>query len=160
MLLSTTWEVQGVDGPDARGMLTVWYRRQDGDERRGHRFPADTLLWRAAEYGIPATDAQALLDVVLHEPFISGADWTGPAHMPGADHEHPHFLYNCPDQDTACAHHLGRIASAKSRHAVADPDGLLAAILGVHRVDEHQAARERHVAGTRAVVQASRGGAP
>lgn len=39
-----------------------------------HVFPADTLAWRAAEYGIDPTDTQTLLDIVLHEPFLPDLD--------------------------------------------------------------------------------------
>lgn len=39
-----------------------------------HIFPHATLAWRAAEYGIDPADTEALLDVILHEPFLPDLD--------------------------------------------------------------------------------------
>lgn len=53
-----------------------WYvdlQRPDGSLRR-NVFPKSTLAWRAAEYGIDPNDTEALLDVVLHEPFAPHPD--------------------------------------------------------------------------------------
>jgi hypothetical protein len=156
--MTVTWTVTRVEGPDERGMRVVWYHDDEGAVG-GHRFPVDTSLWRAAEYDIDPAAGPELLDIVLHEPFITSADWTGPAHAPGADHLHPHFLYNCSDAAAARAHHLGRIASAKSRHVVADPQNLLAGLHDAHVVDARQPEREQLVAATRAAFDRGRPGA-
>jgi hypothetical protein len=36
-----------------------------------HIFPLDTLEWRAAEYDIDHTAVDDLLDIVLHEPYLT-----------------------------------------------------------------------------------------
>lgn len=158
--MTTTWTVTRVEPIDEHGMRVVLYVGPDG-EQRGHRFPANAPLWRATEYGIdPAADgaAQQLLDVVLHEPFIESADWTGPAHTPGADHAHPHFLYNCDTVDEARAHHLGRVAAAKSRHIIVDPDGLLGELYAVVVANRDREYRAQAVAELRAAFARQRGG--
>lgn len=76
-----------------------------------HRFPHDTLRWRAAEYGIDPLDSETLLRVVLHEPFIDTRA------------ENPEFLYNI-DQGTARAAHLRKIDQVRAAGGgVDDPDG-------------------------------------
>lgn len=53
-----------------------WYvdmRKPDGGTHR-MVFPVQTLAWRAAEYGLDPDDTEALLDVVLHEPFAPSPD--------------------------------------------------------------------------------------
>lgn len=153
--MTTTWTVTHVEPIDDAGMRVVLYT-SPGGEQRGHRFPANAPLWRATEYGIdPGADgsAQQLLDVVLHEPFIESADWTGPAHTPGADHAHPHFLYNCDTVADARAHHLGRITAAKARHLVVDPDGLLGELHAVIVADKDRAYRAQAVADMRAFTR-------
>ncbi|MFC8447679.1 hypothetical protein [Kitasatospora sp. NPDC057223] len=42
----------------------------ESGSRVNHAIPKDTLLWRAAEYGIDPTDTETLLDIILHEPYI------------------------------------------------------------------------------------------
>jgi len=51
-------------------------RATDGHGRT-HVFPKSILEWRVAEFGIDLADVDALLDVVLHEQFISD-DQDGP----------------------------------------------------------------------------------
>lgn len=119
------------DPSTLRWCITYGVDLVDGIQRRCHMFPASTLAWRAAEYGIDPSDSQTLLDVVLHEP-----------HMTGHDHTSPDFLYNC-DQDTARESLTARVAEVKTRVTIADPDGHLSAIHAAHSVDpaDHAARR-------------------
>lgn len=95
----------------------------DGPLIHCHAFPPSTLAWRAAEYGIDPADSQTLLDIVLHEP-----------HMTGHDHTSPDFLYNT-DRATARKALHGRVAEVKTRVQIRDPHGRLAAIHAAHAVD-------------------------
>ena len=114
---------------------TVIFSRPGG-ATGAHIFPEDTLLWRSIEYGVDINDVDALLDVILHEPFI--ADPTDPANYesdPAAKAGHtvreagtkdpifgtltdvesvPVWLYNAPNVDTAWTAHLIRIENAKN----------------------------------------------
>jgi hypothetical protein len=63
-----------------------------------HIFPLDTLEWRAAEYGIAHTDVDQLLDLVLHEPYLTDEPVVHTAASPAA----------------ARVIHLDRIAAAKT----------------------------------------------
>lgn len=78
----------------------------------GYGFPQSTLMQRAAEYGIDPSNVDTLLDVVLHEPYMS------------LQHTDPSFLWNT-DQATARTAHLERVAALKQRLTIADPQGLL-----------------------------------
>ncbi len=69
----------------------------------GHCFPKDTLEWRAAEYGIDPADTATLLDLVLAEPHLQPADWSGT------------HLRDAPDIATARRDHIARCAAAKLR---------------------------------------------
>lgn len=77
---------------------TVWATQA------GHCFPKDTLEWRAAEYGIDPADTDALLDIVLAEPFLMPGDFT-----PGES------LHDAPDIEAARRAHLRRCAQGKLR---------------------------------------------
>jgi hypothetical protein len=73
----------------------VWFQMETG-ETWVRVFPLEALEWRAAEYGIDPTDADTLLDVVLHEEYAE-----------------PSTLAEDPDTDTARERHLARIAEVK-----------------------------------------------
>jgi hypothetical protein len=90
-----------VSGTQTWAVLTE-IDRGNGPEMVGHIFPADTLEWRAAEYGIDPADRATLLEVVLYEPYLPDV----------ASEDHPLFA-----SDTvagARAAHLARIASVKA----------------------------------------------
>jgi hypothetical protein len=70
-----------------------------------HVFPKTTLEWRAAEYGIDPTDADTLLDVVLHEQILD--DDT--AARITAD------LFEAPSTSRARDAHLARIDGHKQQ---------------------------------------------
>lgn len=78
----------------------------------GYGFPQSTLMQRAAEYGIDPSNVDTLLDVVLHEPYMS------------LQHTDPSFLWNT-DQATARTAHLGRVAQVHKQVAIVDPQNLL-----------------------------------
>lgn len=86
----------------------------DGGDNRGHVFPADTLEWRAAEYGLDPQDRETLLEIVLYEPFLDSHSIDDPKH-----------LFNAATIKEARDHHLGRIADLKAQHTISDPDGHL-----------------------------------
>lgn len=110
---------------------SVVYRTEAGEHLAEHRFPHETLHWRAAEYGLDPADAESLLEIVLHEPFID------------TSHTSPDFLYNT-DQATARTAHLAKIKAASVR--IADPQNLLRTIHQAHTVDPaDHAARVAHV---------------
>lgn len=75
--------------------------RPDG-ERHRLTFPVDTLEWRAAEYDLSPMDMDALLDVVLSEPFLD-PDPDDPALS----------LFEAPDIEQARAHHLKKVAQVQ-----------------------------------------------
>lgn len=62
-----------VSGTQAWAVLTE-VDRGNGPELISHVFPADTLEWRAAEYGIDPADRATLLEMVLYEPHLPVAD--------------------------------------------------------------------------------------
>ncbi|GAA2618699.1 hypothetical protein SMC26_40260 [Actinomadura fulvescens] len=98
-----TYQTQTVEARTFGGAACwyVTYQRTDGSSI-AHVFPADTLEWRAAEYGIDPTDVDTLLDIVLHEPFLAD---------PAPD---AITLYNAPTIDDARAAHLARIDAVKT----------------------------------------------
>jgi hypothetical protein len=49
-----------------------------------HIFPLDALEWRAAEYDIPHTEVDLLLDFVLHEPYLTDEPVVHTAASPAA----------------------------------------------------------------------------
>lgn len=78
--------------------------RADGSIVVGHhKFPVDTLEWRAAEYGIDPTDLDTLLDIVIHEPFLGDPDRPDLA------------LHEAPTVEEARAYHLERIQKIKDK---------------------------------------------
>lgn len=89
---------------------------QDG-AGRSHVFTKDLLEWRAAEYGL--TDADGLLDLILHEPHLpdfpdrdDAAVRVGYVTSAGRSAE-PIILRNAPSTADALAAHRLRIAEAK-----------------------------------------------
>lgn len=68
-----------------------------------HVFPRDTLAIRAGEYGLDPTDTALILDVVLHEPFISYPD-----------DDHP--LWTASSIKEAREHHLDVVADTRKQH--------------------------------------------
>lgn len=146
-------------GSDA---VPVW--RVRSVDRAGHMhehiFPHVTLAWRAAEYDIDPTDTAALLDIILHEPFLPDLDDPAEAAsdpaaaagltvrssaarggaQPAAE---PVRLQNAPSLGAAREAHLLRIAHAKAhRVGVVTPKGKadpLAAIKAA-RIDPVQVA--------------------
>lgn len=78
--------------------------RDDGSIIIGHhKFPVDTLEWRAAEYGIDPADLDTLLDIVIHEPFLGDPDRPDLA------------LHEAPTVEEARAYHLERIKKIKDK---------------------------------------------
>lgn len=110
-------------------------------------FPLEALEWRAAEYGVDPHDVDALLDIVLHEPYLA---------------EEP-VAYTAPTVHAARAVHLGRIADLKASgrrvSTLAGADGVdplqpvrdaYAVLLDVEQV----AAKARYVERHRVAVRA------
>lgn len=84
----------------------------DGTAWRGvHTFPADTLEWRAAEYGIDPADLDTLLDIVLHEPYMEEPD------QPDL------LLHDAPSIEEARTYHLARVKRVKARSKRPQPAG-------------------------------------
>jgi hypothetical protein len=127
--------VETLSVPDAEGTVTSFWRvtgtivedtrQPDGsvvEVARTHYwlFPQDTMEWRAAEYGIPLSDTDTLLDIVLAEPFI-----------PLSEYAEGTSLHDSPSITEARREHLGRCARAKLRMRMATrADGLLNRIRG------------------------------
>lgn len=125
--------VVAVERHDGPPHWRVFYRVPDAADSKVHchAFPIETLLWRAAEYGIDPADASTLLDVVLHEP-----------HMVGHDHISPDFLYNTHQEAARLALH-GRVAEVRTRIEIADPDRHLDVIRTAHTVDPEDLLRKQ-----------------
>lgn len=68
-----------------------------------HLFPKDVLEWRAAEYGIDASDIDTLLDIVLHENFHEEEPQDAPP-----------TPYTAASTAQAREAHLARISKAKA----------------------------------------------
>jgi hypothetical protein len=111
-----------------------------------HSFPLDALEWRAAEYGIDHTDTDQLLDIVLHEPYIT--DET--------------VVHTAASADAARVVHLERIAAVKAagnevvraagRHA--DPLQPVKDVYARFVAEDEVAAKRRHVERHRAAAHA------
>lgn len=78
-----------------------------------HTMPAATLDWRAAEYGIDPSDVDALLEIVLHEPFLAMADDSEDHHPRYAD-DGP-TLWDADNTTTAREAHLARVKNSPVR---------------------------------------------
>ncbi|MFC6884678.1 MULTISPECIES: hypothetical protein [Actinomadura] len=126
--------------------------RPDGG-RSGHVFPKSTLEWRAAEYGIDPDDIEALLDIVLHEPYLpdpgptpEGARGAGAA--PAAVPNVQAAAGDLAAVRRARAVHLERIAGLKRTgvRVVQDEDAdPLKAIRDHHGVDPERVAEKRRL---------------
>ncbi|MEU6234414.1 hypothetical protein [Kitasatospora sp. NPDC047058] len=107
--ITETYEVTSANGvPHWVVVMTA----TDGS-RHQHAFPKDTVTWRAAEYGINVDDTETLLDVILHEPYITPADVQA----------EPLTLTTAKSKNDAKAAHLARIAAVKKRRRI---DGIKA----------------------------------
>jgi hypothetical protein len=71
--------------------------------------PPDTLAIRAGEYGLDPTDTALLLDVVLHENFITYTET-----------DHP--LWNAPSIALAREEHLDMVATVRAEQAALGAD--------------------------------------
>lgn len=116
-----------------------------------HMFPKDALEWRAVEYGVDPADVDALLDIVLHEPYLTpvveAAAWRLGRRLA--------TLYEAGSQREAREDHRARIAHLKATVvripiagvAVLDP-------VRAHHLaatcPESRAVKEAHVSRTRA----------
>ncbi|GAA0705423.1 hypothetical protein GCM10010193_70620 [Kitasatospora atroaurantiaca] len=106
--MQTTYTIADVQAVRLGDMdaFRVVFRRDDG-LLHGLLFPADTLAWRSAELGIDPADTETLLDIVLHEPFVTSDPPVGEG-----------------SQAPAREPHLARIAEAKRRVTITTrPDG-------------------------------------
>ncbi|MFD4596713.1 hypothetical protein ACFWPQ_01645 [Streptomyces sp. NPDC058464] len=106
-------------------LWAVHHVDQDGSGG-GHIFPAETVDWRAAEYGL--TDIDEILDVILHEPHLPDivdrddaalrAGWVT-SYTAGAE---PITLFTASSTSDAYAAHRIRIDDTKeTRVLVAAP---------------------------------------
>ena len=137
-----------------------------------HVFPADTLEWRAAEYGIDPSDVDTLLDIVLHEPHI---DEPGNPFAIAAGQAVPDdgpTLFTADTVDQAREAHLRRIERVKAdkvrisiRPPARRPDAAVAArgagdpldVIRRRQLDpERVAAKAKLVAAERARVATAR----
>jgi hypothetical protein len=88
--------------------INLTYRMVDWEDGRTDTqavaMPPETLAIRAGEYGLDPADTQLLLDVVLHETFISYPD-----------HEHP--LWTAESIALAREQHLDTVATVRHEHA-------------------------------------------
>jgi hypothetical protein len=115
-----------------RACWLVGVRAPDGT-RMAHVFHPDVLMARAAEYDIDPADSATLLDIVLHERFMTEAEH---------NHRAPDFVFNT-DADTARAAHLARVEAVKDRAVVTDPNRLLGPIHAHHRTGLNRETHER-----------------
>lgn len=79
----------------------------DGADTHVMAMPTDILETRAAEFNVPVTDTDLLLDIVLHEPFL-----------PPLGDDDPDNLYNADTLVDARKAHLARIAKVKGKGRV------------------------------------------
>jgi hypothetical protein len=97
--------------------------------RNNHAFPKDTLLWRAAEYGIDPADTATLLDIILHEPYIQDPAIADPPAAAAirttvAGKRVPTTLATARTQADARTAHLARIEHVKANvRRITSPQG-------------------------------------
>lgn len=108
---------QPVAGQPGLPRVTGWtvHFTDDLGAISGHTFPWDTFAWRAAEYDLDlVADFDAILDMVLMEPWMDPADHADPVrlHAPGVS------------RAQAKAAHLARVARTKARMDGARPGHL------------------------------------
>lgn len=98
-----------------------------------HIFPTASIDLRAAEYGMDPDDSETMLDIILHELYITDMH-----------HLHPKFVYNT-DADTAREHYLSLIEDVKKNTVqVTDPNNLLKHIHQMHPRIRSRVTHERH----------------
>lgn len=69
--------------------------------------PTDVMMWRAAEYNLPTTDMDTLVDIMVCEQYV---------HM---DHYQSEVgLFNAPDIKTAREEYLKAIAAVKLKYRI------------------------------------------
>lgn len=127
---TVTQVLNTIEGNAGLHCWRVSYASDDDSPPVVHLFPESTLAWRAAEYGLDPTDTAALLDIVLHEPFIPVPD-PEPVRLVGqepAKKAAPVHLYNAPTIADARTAHLARIADVQAGLTIDDPDQLLSVI--------------------------------
>jgi hypothetical protein len=75
----------------------------------GHIFPIEAMAMRAGEYGVPVTDTETLLDILLYESLPDFHD----------DDDEPDVsvLVREPDLSVGRRRHLDQVAAVKARHA-------------------------------------------
>lgn len=103
----------------------IHQERPDGG-RHIHVLPVAALGWRAAEMGASLSDVSTVLDVLLHEPYLTAAEANLPAGSAGS---------------TLDAH-VQRVARAKGRvRVVSDAHGGVDPldVIRQHRLDPPQA---------------------
>lgn len=126
---------------------SVNLERADGAQIT-HVFPADTLAWRAAEYDIDIEDTATLLDIVLHEPYITDPEaFDPPAAAALHPKDRPTTLANAATRADARTAHLARIAHTKDSvvHVGPRPGGRTADPLDAIRTSPPDHARHREI---------------
>lgn len=104
-----------------------------------HVLHQDTLMIRAAEYGLDINDAELLMEVVLREPYL------------GIQHTDSDFVYRCSESD-AQSGLMDKISRNRTTTTISDPQGYLTKICSAHRARIDQQAfqtRKSMVAGFR-----------
>lgn len=94
--------------------ISVWRLNFLREDSKYHvqMLSEDAMGWRAAEYGIPFEDSDTLLDLLIHEPYMT--------HL---HQDHPKFLWNV-DQKEAREYHLEQLENVKKIHQHVDPKNL------------------------------------
>ncbi|MEU1272973.1 hypothetical protein [Streptomyces sp. NPDC005799] len=142
----------GEISPGVQGWSVITLR--PGSIRWQHTFPAETMEWRAAEYGL--TDPVEIVDVILHEPYQETDAPVLPPSVkqpPGkaagatvAKAKDPHgpILLEATSTRAARDAHRSRIAAVKKQRVrITDPDGLLAHIHRSHGMDPDRVRAKR-----------------
>ncbi|WP_069769799.1 hypothetical protein [Streptomyces sp. LUP30] len=114
--ISETTALQIGDSPCWQITLT----RPDGN-KVNHVMPTSALDWRAAEYGIDPTDTEALMEILLHEPYMAVVD--DPQHGPQYADSGPD-LWAADSTATAREAHVARIKGCSVRIDVKNNKGL------------------------------------
>ncbi|RAJ70287.1 hypothetical protein K378_01452 [Streptomyces sp. Amel2xB2] len=71
---ATEWTITNVQVEETPQGAEVHLVKEAPDGQRDfHSFPLETLEWRAAEYDIDPADTDALIDIIVHEPFLPDA---------------------------------------------------------------------------------------
>lgn len=137
------WTITASGTEETSRGLDAWLIKEAPDGgREHHSFPLEALEWRAAEYGIDPTDTEALLDLIVHEPYVP--DPADPANVladaavargfvsPAVEPRRgvaplelvPTTLWNAETIALARGAHLERIAAVKTgRATVSRPHG-------------------------------------